>query len=118
MELENIKSQIENNLSVTLFFLGTCENESDLKKFNPKNGDCVYTNSERSVYMYVNNEWLKAADSSYDTTPITKANKRISKKIPYPSICKNCGAPLHSYTCEFCNTEYPSYEYIIEEEIY
>ena len=21
--------------------------------------------------------------------------------------CKNCGAPLHSYKCEYCGTEYP-----------
>lgn len=31
-------------------------------------------------------------------------NERI--KIMKPIICKNCGAPLHSKKCEYCDTEY------------
>lgn len=29
-----------------------------------------------------------------------------SEKKSYPTNCKNCGAPLHSHHCEFCDTEY------------
>ena len=37
-----------------------------------------------------------------------KSGETVTKKIaPHPTNCKNCGAVLNSYTCEYCGTEYP-----------
>lgn len=30
----------------------------------------------------------------------------IVHKNPLPTNCKNCGAPLHSYECEYCGSKY------------
>lgn len=45
-----------------------------------------------------------------DTKPPNKGSNVIAPptkhKPPKLTNCKNCGAPLHSNKCEFCDTEY------------
>ena len=40
-------------------------------------------------------------DIYYTTTTTADYNR-----ITYPSICKHCGAPMHSHICEYCGIEY------------
>lgn len=45
-----------------------------------------------------------------DTKPLNKGSNDVAPptkhKPPKFTNCKNCGAPLHSNKCEFCDTEY------------
>ena len=43
--------------------------------------------------------------NGYVVSQYKKLDKKPEKKT-YPTNCKNCGAPLHSNHCEFCDTEY------------
>ena len=33
-------------------------------------------------------------------------------EIPHPLRCKFCGAPMISYKCEYCETEYPKFKIV------
>ena len=113
-----------------LTFIGTCE-KSDLFEVTkykdsksgllPKypikgtrDGDIIVTSDTNETFCWLNNKWEQIGDS-LDLDNYNGENKR-KKIIPWPSKCVYCGANLHSYTCDFCGTEYPSFEYIIETE--
>ena len=34
----------------------------------------------------------------------------VKKIVPHPTNCKNCGAVMNGYKCEYCGTDYLEYE--------
>lgn len=68
---------------------------SSLKAYNIQTGDVVFTMDTNELYISnKNNEYVKiqSVASSYHRDR--------------PTNCKNCGAVLTSYKCEYCGTEY------------
>lgn len=49
------------------------------------------------------NRYINGIDTSDKDSTITPATKNV---VPKLTNCKNCGAPLHSNRCEFCDTQY------------
>ena len=46
-------------------------------------------------------------DMYHDPDPYALDDVKPTKNmVPKLTNCKNCGAPLHSNRCEFCDTEY------------
>lgn len=78
-----------------------------------KEGDIIITSDTNETYIWINSGWEIIADSLDFNDDKDTRRKKI---IPWPSKCTCCGASLHSYTCSYCGTEYPSYDYIMEEE--
>ena len=90
--------------------------KSDLLNSTGNNGEICVTSDTNEIFIWVDDAWLKA--DNYCPLDDVPKRKRTKKIIPYPSHCKSCGSPLHGYVCNYCHTEYPSFEYIIEEEEY
>ena len=63
----------------------------------------VYTLSDGSTHLF-NGKWepVGSVDSITDSDSKTWSN---TQKI-LPTNCKNCGAVLHGYICEYCGTTY------------
>lgn len=53
-------------------------------------------------YVYDNNKWINIGATA--TQPYYPTTATVEKMKP--RICTQCGAPLHSNKCEFCDTEY------------
>lgn len=65
---------------------------------NPKIGDLVSDIRREEFFIYDGNEWI---DCGITTTGPTIEYREIK-----PKVCVRCGAPLHGYKCEYCDTEY------------
>ena len=63
------------------------------RKFHSKYGDVVFKRTNKA------NEVIEVVDGKAD-------NKLPTMHTPRPTNCKNCGAVLTSYKCEYCGTEY------------
>ena len=49
------------------------------------------------------NRYINGVDTSEKESTIAPTTKNAMPKL---TNCKNCGAPLHSNRCEFCDTQY------------
>jgi hypothetical protein len=59
--------------------------------------------SNNGIINYLNRCIDKEKPPNKDSNVVTSSTKH---KPPKLTNCKNCGAPLHSNKCEFCDTEY------------
>ena len=50
---------------------------------------------DNELYVYAGGDW----------ECITSGFCEFNTQITYPTNCKNCGAVLHSYICEYCGTD-------------
>lgn len=96
---------------------GTVDNMDKLLEIEGYPGEVYVDASTNDIYTWIDNEWLLMSNCETEESK-HQVHKRTKKIIPYPSHCKSCGSALHGYVCEYCHTEYPSFEYIIEEESY
>ena len=110
---------LQSQVQESFIFKGKVDNLSEIEA-HP--GEIYVEASTNKTYIWTDNEWVLISDciSGYNPEDFKAQvhNKRTKKIIPYPSHCKSCGSPLHGYICDYCHTEYPSFEYIIEEESY
>jgi hypothetical protein len=96
---------------------GTVDNMDKLSEIEGKLGEVYVDASTNNIYTWIDNQWMLMSNCETEESK-HQVHKRTKKIIPYPSHCKSCGSALHGYVCEYCHTEYPSFEYIIEEESY
>ena len=69
-------------------------------------GDMVMTHSG-DIYYYNKGEWIPFLPSvSTDIETRTEEKEEPTPRIKYPTNCKNCGAILNGWKCEYCGTEY------------
>ena len=117
---EDVESAIA-NLKTKYYFIGVASitslfprNDEDRKLRNEdgrfdnlRPGAIFHCTDNNSEYIWVGDkfELLCSSDS------IEEPKARKSHKIAYPTKCKYCGANLHSYTCDYCGVEYPSFKY-------
>lgn len=64
--------------------------------------------ADKAANEYLDNLIDKYSAMGYNGYIVNRYQKldKEPKKKTYPTNCKNCGAPLHSHRCEFCDTEY------------
>ena len=68
---------------------------SSLKAYNVQTGDIVFVRNTNELYVAnKNKEYVKIQSNE------------LSNHGDRPTNCKNCGAVLTSYKCEYCGTEY------------
>ena len=68
---------------------------SSLKAYNIQTGDIVFVMNTNELYVVnKNKEYVKIQSNE------------LSHHRDRPTNCKNCGAVLTSYKCEYCDTEY------------
>ena len=68
---------------------------SALKAYNIRTGDIAFVMDTNDIYVAnMNEEYVKIQ------------THKPSYYRPRPTNCKNCGAVLTSYKCEYCDTEY------------
>ena len=88
-------SDIIKNCSLGFKYVG---NE---KTPNPNAGDVVINIKDNITSVY---------DGTYWSNCLTVDRVLPSPTIEYreikPKVCVRCGAPLHGYKCEYCDTEY------------
>ena len=56
-------------------------------------GELIYSIDTQKVYTAINNKMVELFPSQENTPP----------KL---SNCRNCGAPVKGYKCEYCGTKY------------
>lgn len=68
---------------------------------NDYNAGSIFITSDTNKVYVLNkaNEVIEVVDGKAD-------NKLPTMHTPRPTNCKNCGAVLTSYKCEYCGTEY------------
>lgn len=57
------------------------------------------------LYLFTNNKWGKWEKIDIFTSTLNSHKTTATASI-YPKLCTQCGAPLHSNKCRFCDTEY------------
>lgn len=68
---------------------------SSLKAYNIQTGDIVFVMDTNELYVAnKNKEYVKMQSNA------------LNYHRDRPANCKNCGAVLTSYKCEYCDTEY------------
>lgn len=63
-------------------------------------GSLLFIPESNSVYT------LNKCNEVLEILPIKDGHKTVYHTPAKPTNCKNCGAPLTSYKCEYCGTEY------------
>ena len=71
-------------------------NISDLKAYNPKSGELMFCMNTSELYIGNKNQCFSRLN----------LDKHKTNNYTKPTNCKNCGAVLTSYKCEYCGTEY------------
>lgn len=90
-----------------------CNDINEVRKYSSNKNACgalFYSTSTNKVYiMNAMNEILEIVDSDRTLDTLKEVQTYIEKAENHnkrPTNCKNCGAVLTSYKCEYCDTEY------------
>lgn len=82
----------------TFYYMGVVADEQDLPK-HAALGDLYYEAGTEKFWMWTEIGFISMLPG--DDEPVQDPVPKI-----HPTNCKNCGAALHSYVCEYCGTEY------------
>lgn len=81
------------------FDFGSFEYIGTIKPSNPKLGNIVSDVRGENISIYNGHNWVDCIDT-------TSTGPTIEYREIKPKVCVRCGAPLHGYKCEYCDTEY------------
>ena len=87
------------------FDFGSLEYIGTIKPSNPKLGDIVSGTRGENISIYNGSNWVDCG-AWVDCEATTSTGPTIEYREIKPKICVRCGAPLHGYKCEYCDTEY------------
>lgn len=90
-----------------------CDDINEVRKYSNNKNACgmlFYATDTNKVYiMNAINEVIEVVDAHSTLDTLKEIQSYIKKEDNYkrrPTNCKNCGAVLTSYKCEYCDTEY------------